>query len=581
MHNAIINSLSSASVLDVVCSFSPEAIYLLDFDGRVRCWSSAAERLFGWTSEEMEDADVAVLAAKELGQEDHQLVQRVLRGERVVGFATQRRHKGGGTIDVEMTLSTVPVDDGEPVAICVFARDVTECNRVRRENLISCNLFATVFKASPDLMAITRIRDNRLLEVNAGCERMLGYTREEIVGTTAADLGVWADPEARERFLEQLLARGSVVDFETVLLNRDGIRIAVTASARMFELDDEWYMVSMVHDISRRKASELALLASEQKLKAHIEQTLLGVIEWDARFCAREWNSAAESIFGYTREEAVGRHAADLILPASEREKAFHTWSELLKGEDGRLIVFENTRKDGTPVICEWVNTPLRGPDGSIEAVMSLARDVTERTRAEARLAKALTSITEVVSLVTEQRDPYTAGHQRRVSQLAMALARRLGFSEAEIEQIRIAGLIHDVGKLSVPAEILSKPSTLCLEEFDLIKRHVEAGYRITVAADMEPEIARMVLEHHERGDGTGYPRGLHNEELLPGSRVLIVADVVEAMVSHRPYRPSLGMAAALDEIRDGAGTRYDADAAAACLELLESGEFTFEDWNE
>ena len=189
-----------------------------------------------------------------------------------------------------------------------------------------------------------------------------------------------------------------------------------------------------------------------------------------------------------------------------------------------------------------------------------------EREQQAESLAVALSSVIEVVGRTVELRDPYTAGHQRRVALLAEQIARRCNMSESDVEDIRIAALMHDVGKVTLPAEILSKPGRLTGPEYELVKNHALAGYEIVKTAHMREPIAEMIYQHQERCDGSGYPRGLRADELHPGSKVIMVADVVEAMASHRPYRPAIGMPEAIAEIEDGAGTRYDAAVVAACI---------------
>jgi PAS domain S-box-containing protein/putative nucleotidyltransferase with HDIG domain len=204
------------------------------------------------------------------------------------------------------------------------------------------------------------------------------------------------------------------------------------------------------------------------------------------------------------------------------------------------------------------------------------AKLLDERARNLERIAGSLSSMITVVSRVVEARDPYTAGHERRVSELAVRIAAEMGMSAQQTEDIRTAALVHDVGKVSVPAEILSKPGKLTPLEFSLIQGHAESGYEILASANMEHEIAEMVQQHHERCDGSGYPRGLSEDELLEGAKVLAVADVVEAMVSHRPYRAGLGVDAALAEIERGSGLQYDSGVSEACLRVFHEGAFEF-----
>ena len=177
---------------------------------------------------------------------------------------------------------------------------------------------------------------------------------------------------------------------------------------------------------------------------------------------------------------------------------------------------------------------------------------------------------------MVESRDPYTAGHERRVAELATALAAELGRPAEERETLRLAGLIHDIGKIAVPAEILAKPGRLSEVEFNLIRQHPQSGFEILEAIDFGGPVAELVLQHHERLDGSGYPGALTAPEILPGARILAVADVVEAMSSHRPYRAALGMEAALAEVSGGAGAKYDPEVVVACVRLFEELSFQF-----
>ncbi|TAL47621.1 MAG: response regulator [Methylovulum sp.] len=188
--------------------------------------------------------------------------------------------------------------------------------------------------------------------------------------------------------------------------------------------------------------------------------------------------------------------------------------------------------------------------------------------------ASLLDSISAIASIV-EMRDPYTAGHQRRVAQIAVAIGRELQLPENQIEGIHLASVVHDVGKIRVPAEILSKPGKLTANEFNLIKEHSQTGYDIIKSIDYPWAIAEIVLQHHERLDGSGYPRGLKNAEILLEAQIIAVADVVESMMSHRPYRPGLGIDVALAEISLKRSSCFDADIVDACLKIFLEQGFT------
>ncbi|MGW8194899.1 MAG: HD-GYP domain-containing protein [Desulforhopalus sp.] len=192
------------------------------------------------------------------------------------------------------------------------------------------------------------------------------------------------------------------------------------------------------------------------------------------------------------------------------------------------------------------------------------------------QLQKSLDEIVNAMSLTLEERDPYTAGHQRRTTDLSLAIAREMGLSEHEQKGLQMAGLIHDMGKISVPGEILSKPSRLNNAELELIKRHPQVAYDILHQIDFPWAVDQIVLQHHEKINGSGYPQGLVGEDILLESRILCVADVVETMETHRPYRPSLGRAAALEEISKNKGILYDPDVVDACLRLFQKSDFQY-----
>lgn len=210
--------------------------------------------------------------------------------------------------------------------------------------------------------------------------------------------------------------------------------------------------------------------------------------------------------------------------------------------------------------------------------------DVTARQRAEEALAasyeklgRTLSSIVQALSATVERRDPYTAGHQRRVSQLAAAISQGMGFSQERIEGMRVLGLLHDIGKVAVPTEILSKPGQVSEIEFNFIKAHPQEGYEIVKDLEFPWPIAQAVLQHHERLDSSGYPQGLIGPDISPCARILAVADVVEAMASHRPYRPALGINQALEEISHNRGILYDPGVVDVCVKLFTGKSFQFD----
>jgi len=202
---------------------------------------------------------------------------------------------------------------------------------------------------------------------------------------------------------------------------------------------------------------------------------------------------------------------------------------------------------------------------------------IVARQQAEARLKQVWLQTVETLSLMVEKRDPYTSGHQKKVGQLACAIGEEMGLSSETIDGIYIAAILHDIGKINIPFEYLNKPGRLEKIEFDIIKKHPQSAYEMLEAIDFPYPVASIILQHHEKIDGSGYPQGIKAEDILIEARIITVADVVEAISSHRPYRPSLGIEYALQEISDNAGQLFDLKVVAACLRLFRQKGFTFD----
>lgn len=226
-----------------------------------------------------------------------------------------------------------------------------------------------------------------------------------------------------------------------------------------------------------------------------------------------------------------------------------------------------------------WVNAVERSIKSGekIKYILGNFVDITERKETFDRLEKALDDTIYTLSSIVETRDPYTAGHQKRVTTLAVKIAKELKFDEKKIRSIEIAARLHDIGKINIPPSILSKPGKLSEIEFNIVKTHPGVGSEIVKKIDFRYPVAEIILQHHEREDGSGYPKGLKGKDIIPEAKIIGVADVVEAMSSHRPYRPARGMDEAIDEIRKNKGKLYDPMVVDACIKVLKSRNFSFD----
>lgn len=292
-------------------------------------------------------------------------------------------------------------------------------------------------------------------------------------------------------------------------------------------------------------------------------------------------NPAIFPMLGFTPEEWAGSSLSD-HCSKEEMKKIMNLLSKMMKNESYKttlemLLIHKNGRK----IPAEIQSLILLDENEELIGIQGTTRDITERKLAEdklkasyERLQKLIQETVNVLANVVELRDPYTAGHQHNVAQLAVAIANEMGFSEEMIEGVRIGGTMHDIGKIKVPIEILTKTKKLTNEEWEQIKYHSFTGYELLKDLDFPWQVAQMIHQHHERFNGSGYPNGLKNDDILMEARILAVADVVESMANDRPYRKSLGLETALEEIEDNKGILYDPDVVENAIKILRSGAY-------
>jgi len=409
-----------------------------------------------------------------------------------------------------------------------------------------------------------------------------GYTREELMGMNYRQYmsrNCWRQVQDIFAKVYQTGRAVALFDYE-INLKDGGKRFQESWVNLIMDKDNRPIgFRGMARDVTDRKIAEEELRQAEERYRSIFENSQEGMYRanTDEKFIMV--NSAMARIFGYDSPaefvEQVNSGAHPLYQSREDRRKIFQLLESRGVVQDFEARFF---RKDGS---VGWVSVniqPARVAQGQAPCYDGFVRDVTDRKESVERLREAFAGTIQAITSLVEAKDPYTAGHQRRVADIAEAIAREMGLSREQIEGIAMAGIIHDIGKISVPAEILCSPRRLTKLEFNLIKTHAQSGYEILKDIKFSWPIARMVLEHHERIDGSGYPHGLTGNNILPESRILAVADVVEAMATHRPYRPALGLEPALQEITENRGVLFDEEAVNACLRLFREKGYTIKD---
>jgi PAS domain S-box-containing protein/putative nucleotidyltransferase with HDIG domain len=455
----------------------------------------------------------------------------------------------------------------------VLMDDVTERRRVEDALRLSEAKFAAAYRTSPDAVNINRLSDGLYLEINEGFTHLTGYTAEDVARKTSSEIQIWVDPADRDRLVAGLTATGLVKNLEAEFRRKDGSSTTALMSARVIEVDGEPCILSVTRDISDRKRAE-RLLAESQRIAR------VGHYEWD--IVADHWDASEVLMDIFGIDESYPRDLAGFlgIVHPDDRAGIQRYVTEDVIGRDLPFnkeyrIVRVGDRAE------RWVHglgSVTRDEAGTPLSLFGIIQDVTERRQAEAdleesaaRLERMVYDVAETMGRIVEARDPYTQGHQQRVASLGKKIALKMGLPQGAADEVEMAGLLHDVGKLRVPTEILTKPGHLSPIEFALVKDHPAQGHEILKAIAFPWAVADIALQHHERMDGSGYPLGLVGDQILLAARILAVADVVEAMASHRPYRPALGEDAAIEEIVSHP-EYYDADVVAACVALHAAG---------
>jgi len=623
----------SEEYLQVLFDYAPDAYFISDLKGDFIDGNRAAERLTGYKKEELIGKNflkLKLLSTTDVPKEA-KLFTKELRELPTGTSELVLSRKDNTKVTVEISAYLIKIK-GRTLVLGIV-RGITKRKETEKTLAESEEKYHTVFEnAGTAIMVIEE--DETISMVNTQYEKLSGYSKKEIENKMKwADLIVPEDLERVKRYhITRRKARGKAPsEYEFRMIDKKGNIKNIFLKTGM--MSNSKRSIASLTDITERKRAEerikhldlvihairnvnqlivkekdrerllkgvcdsliktrgyyharIVLLNEEGKISTHIEAALrkdfLPLVkllkESEMTPCGQRALKQEEVVI---IEDPASACTDCPLVPACSAQRGVMTIRLEYHGRlYGKISVsipvhFINDKEEHA--LFKEVAGDIALGLHSIEMREKLDKQTYNLQQNYQKTKRAMDATIETMSKIVEAKDPYTAGHQQRVSQLTIAIAKELNFSEDKIEGIRIASLIHDIGKIGLPTEILSKPTKLSDIEFSLIKEHSQIGYDILKFIDFSYPVANIVLQHHERLNGSGYPHHLKGDEVLLEARIIGVADVVEAMSSHRPYRPALGIDKALEEILKNRGILYDPEAVDACLKLFKEKGFKFE----
>lgn len=503
-------------------------------------------------------------------------------------FIAEIKRRDGSVLWISINAKTVKDEDGKILYYEGTTEDITERKLAEEALIKSERAYRDIFETAPVGIFNSTV-EGKLITANSALAGILGYDNAAELITTVNKSNiaevVYADPTQRVELVEDIRNMKGWPLYEVEFKRKDGSLITCVLVMRAVRKNDSSldYMEGFVEDITARKQALDALERQREEYRTIFDSVPALISYMDGKGSFIRINKPAATAMGYKPSQLIGKTFFDVfthdeaVLISKTNAEVFNSGISITGS------MYKYTTRKGE---IKWMRNdivPYYDSLGKIVGTIIFSQDITAQMTAEhglklsyEALHKALEGSVDAIAKIVEMKDPYTAGHQARVAELAVAIATEMKLPEDQIDYIHTAARMHDVGKIYVPSDILSKPGLLTNIEFDIIKTHAQGSYDILKSIDFPGPIAQIALQHHERLNGSGYPNGLSDDAIILEARILAVADVVEAMISYRPYRPARGLDMALEEITKGKDRLYYADAVDACLSLFREKDFKF-----
>ena len=572
---------------DILLSNAPAMIYWLDKEGRFIIVNECFANLFNKSPEDIKGKYLYDLYPENISDRIYDDNMEIIESKTPKYNIEEFLETPKGMIWVRT--DKVPYKDinGEVMGIIGVLSDITHQKQINEDIRKSEEKFRGITERSFDII-ITVDQEEICTYVSPSVERVLGYKPEEIIGKHFQVLFPENMIKKVERVYNTLIQGKEIEEVNFEVLRKDRRKAIIEVNGSPIIKDDKIVGVQIhSRDITLRKLEEEMIEKEKNKLQKYIDIAgiILKIVDKDGKVSLI--NNRGCEVLEYTKEEILGKNWIDNFVPERLKNKMNDILTKLKSNQTVAYEYFEHPilTKSGEEKIISWSNTILKDERDEFQGILSSGEDVTIKSRVERELQENYQKLQQIMedtvytmAKVVEKKDPYSAGHQKRVSQIATAIAKEMKLPKNKIEGLRVASLVHDIGKIGMPIEILSKPSGLTELGYDLMTEHPMTGYNILKEIDFPWPVAEIVLQHHEKINGSGYPNGLKGDNILIEARILCVADVIEAMSSYRAYRSSHTIKEVLKELNRNKGTLYDPMVVDACKELFKykGAKFSF-----
>jgi PAS domain S-box-containing protein len=563
---------------NILDSSSSISIISTDLEHNILFWNKGAENIFGYKAEEVVGQHKINILYPDDEDESKRIIEEVrlfiLKYKKGMSCEIREVTKDGRKLWINLTSAPRFDENGNIIGLLGIGEDISERKRAQQAIVQAKQEWESTFDTIEEMIFLTD-SDGTIRRVNRVMAKKIGVTPEDLVGKRCQDVLSCGYSETEQCCLWRLKKDKVITPCEVKLTSLD-IWVRTMAYASYTPQNELDYIVIIYRDITEERQREEALWKTEEHLRIILEGVSDGFAYVDKKGIMLLVNDQMKEILRDPHPEgkllsSFCDHKDQKILADQLRE----IWKG--KGAVYEIELVDLTRQCHTLQVS---GTPYRDKNGVIQGVFGIYHDKTQERETKKALSefqealnRSFFGTAEVLSKIIENRDPYTSGHSTGVAKLAAAIARRMKLSEEEVMGLYISGILHDIGKMAVPVEILVKPGRLTELEMALIRMHPLGGYDTLKKIEFPWPVAQITLQHHERINGTGYPHCLKGEEIIPGARILAVADVVDAMTHHRPYRPAWRLEKAMDEISQGRGSLYDPQVIDACLGLMKNNQ--------